>query len=201
MLARWQPLDAGQDSISRSTALIISVTQPSHSSLSFGLSVVSLHLFPHSFSPNSLLHSFLFKKEKRANIQRPKMTLNPLKGSTEIIVWKCQPSWCPPPLTLLLSWCLRSLSSLPLVFFQLRGADSPDTIIQLYCGSATVVAALCEGFPRMARGAKPGVTSSWAVDNTATSEGAPRCANSGSNCCHLFSLVNPPGWSRKKGED
>lgn len=46
----------------------------------------------------------------------------------------------------------ESCPSLPLIFFQLRGADSPDTIIQLYCGAATVAAVLCKGFPRMARG-------------------------------------------------
>lgn len=82
------------------------------------------------------------------------MTVNPLKGSTEIIVWKCQPSWC--PLSTLYAWQLAlSLSlypSLPLIFFLLRGADSPDTIIQLYCGADTVAAVLCKGFPHMVWG-------------------------------------------------
>lgn len=37
----------------------------------------------------------------------------------------------------------------PLVFFQCRGADSPDTIIPLYCRADSVV---CKGFPRTVQG-------------------------------------------------
>lgn len=64
------------------------------------------------------------------------------------------PPGAPPPFC---SQCLRSFFlslslSLPLIFFQLRGADSLDTIIQLHCGTATVAAALCKGFPCMAQG-------------------------------------------------
>lgn len=82
------------------------------------------------------------------------MTVNPLKGSTEIIVWKCQPSWCPlsSPCAWQLALSLSFYPSLPLIFFLLRGADSPDTIIQLYCGADTVAAVLCKGFPHMVWG-------------------------------------------------
>lgn len=81
------------------------------------------------------------------------MTLNPLEKIQRLLFKNVSPPGAPP----FISLCLRSLSlclslSLPLVFFQLRGADSLDTIIQLYCGTATVAAALCKGFKRMVRG-------------------------------------------------
>lgn len=141
MLASWWPLETGQASISCTWTLMISVTQPSLS-LSFSVCLLSPFTYFWVF--------FFFLFVQRAKIQRPKMTLNPLKGSTEITVSKCQPSQCPPSSPC--AWELSHSPSLPLVFFQLRGADSPDTIIQLYCGTATVAAALCKGFPRMARG-------------------------------------------------
>lgn len=109
--------------------------------------------------PHSLSTAFC-SKEKRAKIQRPKMTLNPLKRPHRDYYLK-MPTLLEPPF---LSRCQRSISlsfslpsSLPLIFFQLRGADSPDTIIQLYCGTTTVAAVLCKGFPRMAQRAKQGL--------------------------------------------
>lgn len=45
-----------------------------------------------------------------------------------------------------------------LIFFQLRGADSPDTIIQLRCGSTTVAQhCTAKVFPTYGARAKPGV--------------------------------------------
>lgn len=145
-------MDAGQVSISRTRTLIIWVTVPRISpslSLSqfYPFTRLPLFLLCHLFSA-----AFCSEGEKAKNPETKKMTLNPLKGSTEITVWKCQPLPTSPSFSLRLRSLFPPSPYLHLNFFQLRGADSPDTIIWLYCGTATVAAALCKGFPRMARG-------------------------------------------------
>lgn len=127
---------------------------------------------------------FLFKKEKRAEIQRPKMTLNPLKGSTQISIWKCQLSRS-PPFPLLHAWDLFLSPILAFIFFQLRAVDSSDTVIQLYCGAATVAAVLCEGFSHVRREGKAGCHAVAEVLNSTTASKR----NGSAMLCHLTTLV------------
>lgn len=142
-----------------------------------------LYPFTSSFFSLLICYQLLFclfvQKEKRAEIQRPKMTLNPLKGSTQISVWKCQLSQS-PPFPLLHAWDLFLSSILAFIFFQLRAVDSSDTVIQLYCGAATVAAVLCEGFSHVRReGNKQGVTPwprCWAAPLQAKDMAVPCCA-------------------------
>lgn len=86
------------------------------------------------------------------------MTLNPLKGSTEITVWKCQPLPASPSFSLR----LRSFSSLPLPPSQFLSAErcwqprhnNLALLWNCHSGSSAV-----QRFPTYGARAKQGVTS------------------------------------------
>lgn len=132
----WHPLDTGQGSTSGTNNMNGSAKlQPVPVSV---LSFTSLLWLILSF----VLFYFLFKKKNKAMIQRPKMTLNSWKAPQRWLFENASPLRVPLP-------SLRLTFPSP-VFFLLRGADSSDTIIQLYCGGSEVAAAPCKGFPRTA---------------------------------------------------
>jgi len=149
-LACWQLLDACQVPISRTRTQIISVIEPRLS-----LCLCCIPFLISSFFSLPIRSQLLFcsKGEKGKNPEA-KNDIKPPESLHRDYCLKMpalpEPSLPFPVPEISLP---RFLSpNLPLIFFQLRGADSPDTIIQLYCGTATVAAVLCKGFPRMARG-------------------------------------------------
>lgn len=102
-------------------------------------------LFVSQLCASRLARCFTFKGPKSSGPKKNPTTLNLLEVSAEIMLpGKCQAHWChphpPPTPRLSLPEIPRSLF-LPLIFFLLRGADNPDTIIQLHCETATVAAA------------------------------------------------------------
>lgn len=74
------------------------------------------------------------------------MTLKPMKSSRDYCLkMPALLDLPPPPPPLVPEISLPLSPSVPLILFQSRGADSPDTINQLCCGTGTAAAELCRG--------------------------------------------------------